>query len=428
MVILRLALALLLPLASHAGHTYCGEANCYTVLGVERGSEAVDIKKAYRKLSLQWHPDKNMDNKEEATKMFTTIAEAYEVISSAALREAYDYSLDHPEEAMYNAMRYYQAIYKPQMPLWIVVLGFLLVATPMQFVNQREHASRFEDSPLFAQHMEEVYVTKCTRGRQGYQTGELSTERKAEIRMETLVELEADPDSPYKKARWSNTVVPCLAYHWPARCCRYVQWRLTHGGELREEREREEAERQKEEEETREAEEEQARIAQEKDKKKSDGAARLAERQKAEDEKRRKWAEEAAAEESEEELGKIVDGVVASMNELKKKGFFLVEVSHGADEEICQVISEGKSVQVGMKVRVALEGAQLDGGRTVKRKKIAGEWSEGEILELAQAGAGAASGGAKAMQVNNVEADEVVEPSESAVGEPASKGKARKRK
>uniref|UniRef100_A0A8B9LTN5 J domain-containing protein n=1 Tax=Astyanax mexicanus TaxID=7994 RepID=A0A8B9LTN5_ASTMX len=52
----------------------------YDVLGVSRSASQDDIKKAYRKLALRWHPDKNPDNKEEAERKFKEIAEAYEVL------------------------------------------------------------------------------------------------------------------------------------------------------------------------------------------------------------------------------------------------------------------------------------------------------------------------------------------------------------
>ena len=53
----------------------------YKTLDVSRTSSAADIKKAYRRLALKWHPDKNPDNQEEATRKFKEISEAYEVLS-----------------------------------------------------------------------------------------------------------------------------------------------------------------------------------------------------------------------------------------------------------------------------------------------------------------------------------------------------------
>nr|XP_033787492.1 dnaJ homolog subfamily B member 6 [Geotrypetes seraphini]XP_033787493.1 dnaJ homolog subfamily B member 6 [Geotrypetes seraphini] len=62
----------------------------YDVLGVQRHASPEDIKKAYRKLALKWHPDKNPDNKEEAERRFKEVAEAYEVLSDSKKRDIYD--------------------------------------------------------------------------------------------------------------------------------------------------------------------------------------------------------------------------------------------------------------------------------------------------------------------------------------------------
>ena len=63
---------------------------CYEVLGVERHAGDEEIKKSYRKLALKWHPDKNQENNEESTRIFTEIQQAYEVLSDPQERAWYD--------------------------------------------------------------------------------------------------------------------------------------------------------------------------------------------------------------------------------------------------------------------------------------------------------------------------------------------------
>ena len=67
--------------------------NYYEILGLDKNATQDDIKKAYRKLAIKYHPDKNLDNP-EAEENFKIINEAYSILSDDSKRRIYDLELD----------------------------------------------------------------------------------------------------------------------------------------------------------------------------------------------------------------------------------------------------------------------------------------------------------------------------------------------
>src|SRR5258708_3204358 len=64
--------------------------NYYETLGISKSANAEEIKKAYRKQALAWHPDKHTGDKTEAERKFKEINEAYQVLSNPQKKQVYD--------------------------------------------------------------------------------------------------------------------------------------------------------------------------------------------------------------------------------------------------------------------------------------------------------------------------------------------------
>jgi len=62
----------------------------YSILGVRKNASAEEIKKAYKKLAVKWHPDKNLENQEAASEKFKKIGMAYDVLGDSKKRAEYD--------------------------------------------------------------------------------------------------------------------------------------------------------------------------------------------------------------------------------------------------------------------------------------------------------------------------------------------------
>lgn len=71
-------------------HSQVIDKGYYSILGIECNATAAEIRSAYKKLALRYHPDKNPENKKEAELMFKNLAEAYTVLGDVDKRIRYD--------------------------------------------------------------------------------------------------------------------------------------------------------------------------------------------------------------------------------------------------------------------------------------------------------------------------------------------------
>jgi DnaJ family protein B protein 4 len=94
-------LFILLIIASH-NTVLIAKKSYYQVLGVSEHASNDEIKKAYRKLAMKFHPDKNPNNRKESEKKFKEINEAYEVLSDRSKRQSYGLSGENPNVSSFN--------------------------------------------------------------------------------------------------------------------------------------------------------------------------------------------------------------------------------------------------------------------------------------------------------------------------------------
>ena len=69
-------------------------SNCYELLGVSNSANNAELRKAFRQLSKQLHPDTTSLPSDEATKQFQNVCEAYDLLSDPVLRANYDFSIE----------------------------------------------------------------------------------------------------------------------------------------------------------------------------------------------------------------------------------------------------------------------------------------------------------------------------------------------
>lgn len=115
----------------------------YDILQICKTADIQEIKKAYRKQSLIWHPDKNAQRKEEAEERFKLISEAFQILSDDEKRSAYDnYGLNPvPVQREYDYSQG-QGFPDPIGP-------YAVFASPFELFDQMFTGFSFDQGPLF---------------------------------------------------------------------------------------------------------------------------------------------------------------------------------------------------------------------------------------------------------------------------------------
>uniref|UniRef100_A0A182Q9D9 J domain-containing protein n=1 Tax=Anopheles farauti TaxID=69004 RepID=A0A182Q9D9_9DIPT len=135
-------LLLILGLCATASHGhyldqfYCGQDNCYELLGVTRESTKQEIAKSYRQLARKYHPDLHhgVEQKQVAEESFKKIATAYEVLKDEESRNDYNYMLDNPQAYYSHFYRYYRR--KAKIDVRLVIVVTISIISAIQYVTR----------------------------------------------------------------------------------------------------------------------------------------------------------------------------------------------------------------------------------------------------------------------------------------------------
>lgn len=207
---------------------YCGDMNCYQVLGVERDSPKKDISKAYRKLAGKAHPDmfKTPEEKEIAEKKFMQIATAYETLKEDDSRADYDYMLDHPEEMWRNMYRYYRRK-GPKVDVRLVIAVTITLISAGQYYfawnNYSEAIKCLSAIPKYRIQATEIaksdgLLKKDKKADRGRSREEIKEEEEAVIR--GIIADKMDIKGGYAKPHWTDVlwvqlvILPLTIYRW----------------------------------------------------------------------------------------------------------------------------------------------------------------------------------------------------------------------
>ena len=131
--------------------------NYYDILGIDKNATKKQIKKAYKKMSMMYHPDKN----KHGTEMFKEINEAHQVLSDETKRRDYDLKMNDdfvkPAETTPETQTYYT---EPEKPIRVNVYEFFKNMDDEFYEKESENSEtdEEEESEINYQYYEDLYM------------------------------------------------------------------------------------------------------------------------------------------------------------------------------------------------------------------------------------------------------------------------------
>jgi DnaJ homolog subfamily C member 25 len=206
--IMLAAILVAMAVSSTCAALFCGHDNCYELLGVVRNASKSDIRRAYRRLSVEKHPDKRPGDA-KAAEEFGLIGNAYTALKDDGKRAKYDDFLDNPGKYWDFLMQNSREYYAPKTNTVIAITLILGVASLIHWLhmNQRYKSTldRMRESPEFKREVSRLVKTKAAAN---------AEDAEAMMNVE-IVGLE--------EPHWKNLLVVRLSMI-PVRLYNYVKW------------------------------------------------------------------------------------------------------------------------------------------------------------------------------------------------------------
>lgn len=194
----------------HASALFCGDDNCFELLGIQRNATKAEVRRAYRRLSVEKHPDKRPGD-EKALEEFRKIGNAYETLTDNAKRAKYEDFLDNPGKYWKYFLDNAKEVYAPKSNVFLVITGLIGIATLIHWLNMnhiyKQTLLRLKETQDFKREVARLIKTK-----------QAATKEEAEAMINLDVVGLEEPN-------WRNLIVfKMLAV--PGHLAKLAMWRL----------------------------------------------------------------------------------------------------------------------------------------------------------------------------------------------------------
>ena len=140
---------------------FCGSKSCYEILEIRRNATNKQIRRAYRRLSLEYHPDKSKHA--NATEAFRLISKAYEVLDTNETRVNFDYYLNHPRDYFKVSGHHYMRTLPKSDVRLVILLVVCLISWMMHVMQEQKHQN-------FVKHLKDAVLNCAGNAKSNNQT------------------------------------------------------------------------------------------------------------------------------------------------------------------------------------------------------------------------------------------------------------------